>query len=126
MESDGCLVVPAVFKTVVGSLTESRSVRFAPSPPARPGREIRKAEYRNSKQFPTIAFAGGAKIRYSTFSPCWRWLRRVAGRRFRRRLYRGCFGVCARRPATRLGSGDRLEQGCRRVAREWHATPGRG
>ena len=32
-ESDGCLVALAVFKTVVGSFCEPRSVRFAPSPP---------------------------------------------------------------------------------------------
>ena len=32
-ESDGCLVAPAVFKTVVGSLSGSRYVRFVPSPP---------------------------------------------------------------------------------------------
>src|SRR5687767_7177013 len=32
-ESDGCLVAPAVFKTVVGPDPGSRSVRFAPSPP---------------------------------------------------------------------------------------------
>ena len=34
MESDGCLVAPAVFKTAVGSSNGSRCVRFAPSPPS--------------------------------------------------------------------------------------------
>jgi len=33
VESDGCLVAPAVFKTVVGSSNGSRYVRFVPSPP---------------------------------------------------------------------------------------------
>src|SRR6266702_2472260 len=32
-ESDGCLVVLAVFKTVVGPFHGSRQVRFLPSPP---------------------------------------------------------------------------------------------
>src|SRR6266566_4589463 len=32
-ESDGCLVVPTVFKTAVGSFHGSRYVRFVPSPP---------------------------------------------------------------------------------------------
>ncbi len=38
MESDGCLVAPAVFKTVVPALCVGRSVRFAPSPPVSPRR----------------------------------------------------------------------------------------
>jgi len=40
VESDGCLVAPAVFKTVVPALGVGRSVQFAPSPPPRCGQAL--------------------------------------------------------------------------------------
>ena len=57
-ESDGCLVAPAVFKTVVGPFAGPGYVRFVPSPPSRSQNGVRSPVPRLCRQPLSAIFIG--------------------------------------------------------------------